>query len=386
MPYSFTEPIVMQLMQMAHSLVPGIQKVVGLYWDGTDRALVASQIVSPREGACCEALEIPASSLQSINQLREEQKNFTWFHLSELPFETSMLHEKQLDVFHEMERNILMVALPNDDDQKSDLLFFYFSENFSTFKLSSVSKNLFSEHRIIIGTMLQNSIKTIWQLNRTDREILRQVNGSTRSIIERYKESQEELKRLTSGVQRNILDICKHLLDEITPGGSSQYVLTPAAAEKLKKFKGEIPELKAILKKAVTFASALEFDQYREEIRLDEFHIDLDLSRDSHRHANVTVMPSARYAKTVVLLDKLEEAAKKVLLKDLPLTGANVGNACAKSISAPAVSDALKKHRAKIITLLNEYPDRWNLLRSEFKPLINILSAKKQDQEIKSVG
>lgn len=373
---------------MAPNLVPGIQKVVGLYWEGTEQNLVACQIVEPREGSLCETMEIPSGSLQQISQLRDTHKNFTWFHHRELPFETTNVQEIQLDVFREMERNILMVTIPNDYDQKSDLLFFFFSENFSTFKISSTNKNLFPEHRIIIGTMLQNSIRTIWQLNRTDREVLRQVNGSTRSIIERYKESQEELKRLTSGAQRNILDISKHLLDEITPGGSSRYILTPAAAEKLKKFKGEIPELKSILKKAVTFASALEFDQYREEIKLDEFHIDLDLARDSHRTSNITVMPSARYAKTVALLDKLEDAAKKVLTKDLPLTGANVGNACSKSISAPAISDALKKHRNKIVTLLNEYPDRWNILRSEFKPLINIISAKKQDQdqEIKNAG
>ncbi len=381
MPYSFTEPIVIQLMQMAHSLVPGLQRVVGIRWDAQEQGLLAHAIDDPREGSMCDELDIPAGSMAALQDLRGKHKTFFWFHLKELPFETTVHQEKQLDVFQELEHNVLMIPVTNEQDGLSDLLFFYFSDNFSTFKLSNSNKSLFNEHRIIIGTMLQNAVKTFWQLNRTDREILYQVNGSTRSIIERYKESQEELKRLTSGVQRNILDISKHLLNEITPGGGTQYVLTPAAAEKLKRFKGEIPELKVILKNAVTFASALDFGMNREEIRLDEYHIDLDVNRSLTRPTETTAMPSARYAKTVALLDKLEEAAKRVMSKDLPLTGANVGNACAKSISAPAVTDALKKHKSKILTLLKEYPDRWNLLRSEFKPLINILSAKKDDSE-----
>lgn len=366
---------------MSHSLVPGLQKVVGLRWDDVEHALVANAIDSPKEGASCDVLSIAGASSPALQKLRAESKSYAWFHLKELPFETPVYQEKQLDVFQEMERNVLMIPITNDTDGLSDLIFYYFSDNFSTFKLSNTNKNLFPDHRIIIGTMLQNSVRTFWHLNRTDRQILQQVNGSTRSIIERYKESQEELKRLTSGVQRNILDISRHLLDEITPGGGTQFVLTPAAAEKLKKFKGDIPELKIILKNAVTFASALDFGLNREEIRLDEYHIDLDVNRNVSRSAESSLMPSARYTKTVALLDKLEAAAKKVLANDLPLTGANVGNACAKAISAPAVTDALKKHKSKILTLLKEYPDRWNLLRSEFKPLINILSAKKLDNE-----
>jgi hypothetical protein len=382
MPYSFTEPIVIQLLQMSHQLVPGLLKVIGLRWDGIENSLAANIIEYPREGAPCDVLEIPASSIASLQKLRQEHKSFTWFHLKELPFETAVHQEKQLDVFQEMERNVLMVPLTNERDGLSDLLFFYFADNFSTFKLSNANKNLFPEHRIIIGTMLQHSLRTFYQINLTDREVLRQVNGSTRSIIERYRESQEEMKRLTSGVQRNILDISRHLLDEISPGGGTQYILTTAAAEKLKKFKGEIPELKTILKNAVTFASALDFGFHREEIRLDEYHIDLELNRHQPRSSDTAEMPS------VALLDKLEDAAKKVHAKDLPLTGANVGSACVKAISAPAVTDALKKHKSKILTLLKEYPDRWNLLRSEFKPLINILTAKKSDntQEAKHAG
>jgi hypothetical protein len=381
MSYSFTEPIVIQLLRMSHKLIPGLIRVIGIRWDAAEGTLRAHCIDYPREGASCEPMEIPSAATTALQQLRAGVTTYNWYHPRELPFETEVFQEKQLDVFQEMERNILMIPLQNEDDGKSDLILLYFAENFSTFRLSNANKSLFPEHRIIIGTMVFNSIRTIWDINRNDREVLRQINNSTRSIIDRYRESQEELKRLTQGVQRNILDISKHLLEEIAPGDAAHFVLTPQAVEKLKKFKGDIPELKAILKNAVTFASALDFGSDKEEIFLEEYHIDLDLQRKSGHDNAPALMPSARYAKTVALLDKLEEAAARVLKQQLPLTGANVGNACSKAISAPAVTDALKKHKSKIITLLKEYPDRWNLLRSEFRPLINIISIKKPADE-----
>ena len=361
---------------------------MGIFREENREGLAVFCITNPTAPALPEPMEISAQLSEKLHELRRSIQEYRWFTVDELPFETAQTREVQLDVFHELERNVLCLPLRNEADGHHDLIFLYFPENFSSFKISSTSKSLFPEHRIIIGSLLQNAVQTIAQMNADNRENLRQINGSTRSIIDRYKASQEELKKLTSGVQRNILDLSKHLLDEITPGGSTRFVFTVAAAEKLKKFKGEIPDLKILLQKAVNFASALEFDRGGDEIRLEEYHIDLDLQRDLQRSQATISMPSARYAKTVALLDKLEEAAAQVLSRDLPLTSANVGHACSKSISAPAISDALKKHRAKILTLLNEYPDRWNLIRAEFKPLVNVLSAKYNEtrNESRSAG
>jgi hypothetical protein len=388
MPYSFTEPVVLQLMSKAHSLVPGISKIVSVYFDPSLGLPSARFIEHPRETSVPEFLDIPPATIELVQKTRCSAKSYQWYKQEEIPFEPEKHREVQMNVFQEMETNVLLVPIESEHDGHSDLLYLYFSDNFSNFKLSNTSKSLMPDHRTIIGNLLYNSLKTIESLSRHDRNILRQVNATTRSVIERYKESQEELKRITSGIQRNIVDICKHLLDEIAANSSIRYSLTTAAAEKLKKFKGEIPELKKILQNAVTFASTLEFEGYREEFKLDEFHINLDSAKNTSSPVENVTMPSARYTKTITLLDKLEMAARMVMERDLPLTGSNVGNACAKSISAPAITDALKKHRNKIITLLNQYPDRWNLIRSEFKPVINILASRIQNNEIKekSVG
>jgi hypothetical protein len=44
-----------------------------------------------------------------------------------------------------------------------------------------------------------------------------------------------------------------------------------------------------------------------------------------------------------------------------------------KPISAPAITDAIRKNRENILQLLEQHPEKWQLIRSYFKPLTNIL-------------
>jgi len=57
----------------------------------------------------------------------------------------------------------------------------------------------------------------------------------------------------------------------------------------------------------------------------------------------------------------------------LPLTGVNLGNYCIPSVTPAAISDALKKHSKKIMTLFEQEPNRWSILRNEFRPVKNIM-------------
>jgi hypothetical protein len=42
-------------------------------------------------------------------------------------------------------------------------------------------------------------------------------------------------------------------------------------------------------------------------------------------------------------------------------------------ISAPAITESLGKSREIIRQLLEKYPDKWETIRKEFKPLLNQL-------------
>ncbi|MBL6950397.1 MAG: hypothetical protein ISR57_07110, partial [Bacteroidales bacterium] len=57
------------------------------------------------------------------------------------------------------------------------------------------------------------------------------------------------------------------------------------------------------------------------------------------------------------------------------LTSVNVGKEFPTPISAPAITDALRKHKKRIIHLFDQYPEKWEIIRHEFRPIQNILNA-----------
>ncbi len=115
------------------------------------------------------------------------------------------------------------------------------------------------------------------------------------------------------------------------------------------------------------------------DILIDDFHILMNEKEEIKQkeviNQNVKSVP-AKYNKTFLLLEKLENAALNVKSKNLLLTGVNIGNEFPTPVTPPAISDALKKHRQKIIFLFNEYPSRWETIRKEFRPVQNILNVK----------
>jgi hypothetical protein len=44
-----------------------------------------------------------------------------------------------------------------------------------------------------------------------------------------------------------------------------------------------------------------------------------------------------------------------------------------KQITAPAISDAVKTNKNRILRLLEKYPDKWPYIRKQFRPVLNIM-------------
>jgi hypothetical protein len=110
-----------------------------------------------------------------------------------------------------------------------------------------------------------------------------------------------------------------------------------------------------------------------------DFHLVMDEKKEPRQKESISEPVEGvpvKYNKTFLLLDKLENAALHVKSKNMLLTGANIGHEFPTPVTPPAITDALKKHKQKILFLFREYPDRWEIIRTEFRPVQNILNAK----------
>jgi hypothetical protein len=297
----------------------------------------------------------------------------------DIPFEIKSKQRVQLNIFNEFNNNILLIRIPNDYDQQSDLYFFYFNQNLSNFGTVNNTKSLSTENKTIIAHILRNTIQTISLTLRDDKELFAELHENTKSLLTEINSLKEELNTTRTKFNNGFIRLCQNLLLEISQKHGRIYRLSESAIEKLKHFEGDFNVLKNILEKAAHFAESFALDSSVQDILIADFHIIITDEPVKKTKETVSEHPAdlpIRYSKTLVLLDKLENAALNVKSKNKLVTSANLGSECPTPITPPAITDALKKHRTKILFLFKEYPHRWEIIRSEFRPIQNILNVR----------
>jgi hypothetical protein len=96
-----------------------------------------------------------------------------------------------------------------------------------------------------------------------------------------------------------------------------------------------------------------------------------ELNQIEHEDTNFPVRRSL-HERVSVLLDKYEAAALLCTQKNEPISGKSVACNLNPSVSPPAITDALKKNKKTIRTLLQMYPEKWQLIRTGLKPIKEI--------------
>jgi hypothetical protein len=236
---------------------------------------------------------------------------------------------------------------------------------------------LSTDNKKIIGFLLYNSVKTMIETFKKDNEALNAYNENTKSIIRRYSQSREDLEKTKNNYGLSLVDLCKSYVKECSESNTRfNYILSDDSLEKIKSYLGDITALKIVITKAINYVNNLYHDSSATDIYITVDYLNFEAIGAGTATKPQEVQLYDRYSKTILLLDKLENAARDVVAKSMDLTSANVGNACSTPISAPAISDAVKKHKNKIIHLLNKYPDRWRLIRTDFRPVRNIISTR----------
>lgn len=376
--FTFTGNPILKALNVSSSFLPGIEKIVALYFC-PESSMQKGKIFFNRIGSdpIIDDLNIEEVGNQ-ILKMRKSLTYFEWFRKEDLPFEEKpKKKQSQMDVFLELENVVLGMGFLNEHDLNQDVLLVYFNQDLSNFGVSDSNKLLTPEHKKIIGTLLFNSYKTFIEHARADASALQSFNESTKTLIKKLSQTKEELDKSKFNYGQSLADLCRLYIKELSDAHSNfTFILTDDAISKIKTYQGDITELKGIIQKATDYVSNLYFDNPSTEIYITEDYLNFDLHIPQKISKPQEVQLYDRYSKTMMLLDKFETAARDVMAKNQDITSANVGGACTVPITAPAISDAVKKHKNKIIYLLNKYPDRWSLIRKEFRPVRNIISSR----------
>jgi hypothetical protein len=377
--FSFTEKPVLFILRTLPALIPGIDKVLAAYWSPEQEDIAAVVIRKESGEYLTEGFHI-ADTSSIIKRLRMDSAPYTWLRSEDLPFDIKHKEKIQLNIFNEISNNILLVRVKSQADEHSDLFFFYFNQDLSNFGTVSANKILSTDNKTIIAHLVRNAIISRLQGLWEDREVYATQVENTRYILNELAGVKKDLKTLNNKIKEGLSQICFSYLNEISANHARNYRLSESALTKLKEYQGNFQDLKTILDKAAGYADtqSQEVSDAR-HVLISDYHIFFNIENERKpveaEGEDVGEVP-VKYAKTLILLDRLETAAKQLKARNMLLTSSNIGSEFPKPISPPAITDALKKHRPKILFLFKEYPGRWQVIRSEFRPVQNILNAR----------
>ena len=375
--FSFNRDTEHFISEIIPSLLPGIEKVVVVYCSDESGRLDGIILRNQESGTTIETLGVEDSNSR-ISKMRKDIAPFTWLGKEDIPFEILIKEKVQLNIFNEFNNNILLIKIFNSFDQLNDLYFIYFNEKIEKLGILSINKSLSTENKTIIAQLLRGSLIAMLDTMKNDREIYFDLSENTRLILAEAHAVKSDLLKTQEKAKESIIRLCHSYLNEISVKNHSTYTLTDSAISKLKEFDGDPFSLKIILEKAADYAGNLAPDVKSPETLIHDYHIVL---RDFKEKVPVVKSPEQidvipeKYRRTIQLLDRLENAASKLKSKNQLLTSQNIGKELLTPISPPAITDALKKHGQKIIHLFSEYPNRWNIIRTEFRPVQNMINA-----------
>ncbi|MCK4639472.1 MAG: hypothetical protein KAT33_08630 [Bacteroidales bacterium] len=373
--FSFTDQQLVNILNISGLLIHGIEKVVAIYYDYNLEDIYAKCYKRNSTGSQVEDFMIEDGK-NLIQKLRKEKTSYNWYKKEELPFDIKEADKLKMEVFDEFENIVLLLRYFNEHDKKHDLIFFYFNKNVGNFGVCSSDKSLSTENKSIIANLLFNSIKTIIETNSQNLQIWQLLNENTKSIIQNYYSVKEELKIIKKSFGQSLINLCCGYIKEFSAKRNKDYKLTEDALKKISEYNGDINNLKSTIERTLLYVDNTRFDSDNEVFEINDWDINFYDYDFKAKPDDKNIMITNKYTKTILLLDKLENASQEVKSKNYNLTSVNVGNLCPTPISAPAISDALRKHRKKILYLMKKHPEKWRIIRKEFRPLLNIIAAK----------
>ena len=354
-------------------ILPGIEKVSVVYWSGAGQQLKA--VTRTKEATSLEIhtdlLASPEAKLR-LQKFRTVSKPYEWIRLDESPLIAELINNKKSDLFTEFQNTILLLRFKNDLDGKYDVLMIYFKKNLNQFGVTAAEKVLSVENKSIIGHILYHYFRNIFLANRHNHSILKSVRQNIQSINKENQKLREEISQVRLNLEDMIINLSIQHLRSLAEKDEREYHFSQEAIEKLKSYRGNVRYLPAIIEQSVTFTvNLLNYDD-KGPVKLHAHTISFDdyQAGEERDHSMRTI--ESRESRTVLLLDRLEKAARVLKSKDMSLTSVNIGNTLTDPITAPAITDALKKHKTAILNLFKKYPQKWEVIRDEFRPIRNL--------------
>ena len=368
----------MNLLRQWPQYFVGIDRILGFFSISPPGNLHSIEVVKSGTGYRELDLNVNDDMVQAMENHRKEKTPFQWLRPDLLPFVSrSGLQSMQLDLFSESKYLVLLIRTPGIALDFYDLYYLFFREDQSNFGVMTGQQPLDTAQKAIIGRLALQFAQLTTKSYQESENRLQWFKERTQSILANNQHRKTEASTDFSNWRKDWL---VDYIREISQRDSLNYVLSEDAEKAILNYEGSFSNLKKSMDNCIVYICELQNASLGDDIFIELSYLILLVDKKPTTNNSIEMNETtSRINKTMQLLDRLENAAQLIVQRGLAPTSAEVGNHMDKPITAPAISDALRKNKVRIIQLFTKYPDSWPTIRQHFKPISNIM-AKKNDE------
>ena len=235
----------------------------------------------------------------------------------------------------------------------------------------STSSYLNSTEKKLYESLIRGFVRSFLNLHDRDKALLQEIARSNENLRKDLLDLKAENEQRTKFFESHMGQILSITIERLEKKYGVSIRYGHDFLKEVMDFKGPLNSIEDVLDKELKIAANLA--QLNGETEITLYPSMLTSARIPQKHNEAPVMQLGRYTKTYQLLDRYEKAAEAAAGMGKSIIGRHIGEHCEPSISNAAITDALNKHSRKIYELFQRYPNRWNILRSEFRSVANII-------------
>lgn len=376
--YSHRNHYLRHILLNAKSLFPGAISATSVYYDSSSFGLIIDDLSLIEESPILKELSLSAFDSEQLLQLRKQKLRYSWLNS---PFSEESRQDDQLKIQTEYEKHTLLIRFPNKTSGLNDLLFIFFKNEEQLFRFTSKSAKLSTELKQSIASIYVRSLDVIRMQIENDAEINEVLSDHIISSEQKEESHKSDLEEKDKKELQFYKSIVEKESKAILVNHNLKVEWSDEALKKLIADNADIYSLETAVKKALIIGLN------ETKVGSQTFTIKSKHLSSSDLVANIPIPQNEiieSQKRTYLLLDRYEKAAIQVLKAQQSLTGAHLGQFLSPPVTAAAISDAIRKHSQKITNLLQKYPNRWEIIRKQFRPIQNKVTYSFRDDQLAS--
>lgn len=378
---TFTENIVPVIITGIDRLFPGVKMAIGVYFDHYRNKVIVSRYAS--DASKHTELIADENLITALEPERNHTTPYSWVKEQSIVFESRQKGTIQLKIDDEFDNQVLLLRIPNSNDNKRDLLYLYVGKDRNILDIELNKKMISTAEKSMIARFFYNTVLFIQNKHQQDlRSYILGIESRNR-LEKELKSEKEEHYKVKESYRQSIRQYALHLVTNLSEEYSTLITLSDEAIQKICDFKGNFSEIEGIIRNAAVIAGNRNLYN-RDSIQIGEYDLIIEDSKPEIQSETQVSVLQSRYDRTMMFLDRYEVAVRKAIERNLPLTGKIIGSICEPPISPAAITDSIKKHRKSILFLFDQHPEKWKYIRNKFKPVMNIYLKRNVSDESKS--